>query len=55
MRNSSESLKLAALYSRLERMSMKFLFGCELELSFVYVDLLAQEEDDAHRIGAAID
>ena len=55
MRCSRESFERAALYSRLDRMSMKFFCACaDSELSFVDVDLL-NGEDNAHGIWSAVE
>ena len=50
MRNSRENFERAALYSRFNAMSMKFYS----ELSLIDIDLL-NGEDDAHRVGAAVE
>jgi hypothetical protein len=55
MRNSSESLETAALYACFDRLSIYFRVWDERsEISIVDVNLL-NGEDDAHRIGAAIE
>ena len=55
MRNSCETFERAALYSRLDRMSMKFFCArADLELAFVNVDFL-NGEDYAHRVGTTIE
>ena len=54
MRCSCESFERAALYACFNQMSMKFFARAESELAFVDVDLL-NREDDAHRVGAAVE